>query len=264
MSRRRGFLWGCGAERSSAGVPAAASAAFRMAPTVALAAVAAVLAGCAAPAVPVWRMEASRAVEQAVTSTLTGRARAAQQQWRTAQEAAASAGRADALARVALARCAVEQAALTRDACAAAQPYLADAGPQERAYAAYLGLAQAGEGGAPLAPPTASDLPGPHQAIARGLENGATPAELARLLAAIEDPLARLVAGGVVWQAGRLDAAGVTLLVDTASQQGWRRPLAVWLGVQARLAQAAGDAEAAARARRRLDWVLGPAAAGTP
>lgn len=264
MSRHGRFSWGGGAERSSEGVSAAASMAFRIASMVALAAVAAVLAGCAAPAVPVWRIEASRAVEQAVTSTLTGRSRAAQQQWRTAHEAAASAGRADVLARVALARCAVEQAALTRDACAAAQPYLADAGPQERAYAAYLGLAQAGEGGVSPARPTASDLPGPHQAIARALEAGATPAELARLLAAIDDPLARLVAGGVVWQAGRLDAAGVSLMVDTASQQGWRRPLAVWLGVQARLAEAAGDAEAATRARRRLDWVLGPAATGTP
>lgn len=260
MSRRGWSSWGSGAKRSSA----RASAAFRKASMVAVAAVVAVLAGCAASPVPVWRIEASRAVEQAVASTLTGQTRAAQQQWRTAQQAAASTGRADVLARVALARCAVEQAALARDACAAAQPYLADAGPEERAYAAYLGLAQAGEGGVPPVHSIASDLPGPHQAIARALQAGTAPAELARLLAAIDDPLARLVAGGVVWQAGRLDVEGVSLMVDTASQQGWRRPLAVWLGVQARLAEAAGDADAAARARRRLDWALGPAATGAP
>ncbi|MDM7457630.1 MAG: hypothetical protein P3W97_010365 [Tepidimonas sp.] len=223
----------------------------------------AALAGCAAPTVPAWRIEASHAVEQAVASTLAGRTRAAQQQWRSAQAAAASAGRADALARVALARCAVEQAALARDAsCAAAQPYLADAGPAERAYAAYLALAQAGETASAPAETVINDLPSPHQAIARALHDGAAPAELARLLAAMDDPLARLVAGGLLWHAQRLDAAGVSLMVETASQQGWRRPLAVWLGVQVRLAEAAGDPEGAARAQRRLDWVLGADATG--
>ena len=228
----------------------------------------AALAGCAAPTVPAWRIEASHAVEQAVASTLAGRTRAAQQQWRTAQEAAASAGRADALARVALARCAVEQAALARDAaCAAAQPYLADAGPAERAYAAYLALAHAGEGALLSVRPRVDDLPSPHQAIALALQAGATADELVRLLAAMDDPLARLVAGGLLWHAQRLDAAGVSLMVETASQQGWRRPLAAWLSVQMRLAEAVGDAEVAARARRRLDWVLGseaPDARHTP
>ena len=52
----------------------------------------------------------------------------------------------------------------------------------------------------------------------------------------------------VTWVSS-LDAA---LAVDTASAQGWRRPLIAWLTVQADQAQAAGDAGTAARARRRL------------
>ena len=43
--------------------------------------------------------------------------------------------------------------------------------------------------------------------------------------------------------------------VDTASEQGWRRPLLAWLGVQARLAEQAGQTEEAARIRRRMDLV---------
>ena len=47
----------------------------------------------------------------------------------------------------------------------------------------------------------------------------------------------------------------VAQAVDTASEQGWRRPLLAWLGVQARLAEARGDAPEAARIKRRMDLV---------
>ena len=48
--------------------------------------------------------------------------------------------------------------------------------------------------------------------------------------------------------------AGIVLAVDTASTQGWRRPLLAWLGVQAQRAEAAGDtaAQAAIERRRKL------------
>ena len=52
-----------------------------------------------------------------------------------------------------------------------------------------------------------------------------------------------------------LTPADVTLAVDTASQQGWRRPLLAWLGVQRQLALEAGQTEVAALAQRRMDLV---------
>jgi hypothetical protein len=45
--------------------------------------------------------------------------------------------------------------------------------------------------------------------------------------------------------------------VDTASEQGWRRPLLAWLGVQEKRASDAGDSETAARIRRRIDLISG-------
>ena len=45
---------------------------------------------------------------------------------------------------------------------------------------------------------------------------------------------------------------------DTASAQGWRRPLLAWLDVQARLADERGDAAEAARLRRRMGLVEPP------
>jgi hypothetical protein len=43
--------------------------------------------------------------------------------------------------------------------------------------------------------------------------------------------------------------------VDTASAQGWRRPLLAWLNVQLQRAEKAGDAQEADRLRRRLALV---------
>ena len=79
----------------------------------------------------------------------------------------------------------------------------------------------------------------------------------------MEDPLARLVGAAVSLQSGRADGGVVALAVETASAQGWRRPLLAWLHVQARQAETAGDANAAARIRRRIELVGGGAGAAT-
>jgi hypothetical protein len=69
--------------------------------------------------------------------------------------------------------------------------------------------------------------------------------------------LARLVAVGVLFQAGRASPPAIALAVDTASSQGWRRPLLAWLKVQLELAERAGDSEAAERLRRRIGVAAG-------
>jgi hypothetical protein len=72
-------------------------------------------------------------------------------------------------------------------------------------------------------------------------------------LAGVADPLARLVAAGALLKAGRITPADIAAAVDTASSQGWRRPLLAWLGVQEQRARAAGDAAAVERLRRRIE-----------
>ncbi len=229
----------------------------------AVAATAAVLVGCAAAPTPTWRLELRQAVEQASAASLEGRARVAEHHWRLAHQAASASGQAQALARVTLLRCAVEQAALVWDGCLAALPFLPEAGLAERAYAAHLGVISAPTALADAEAWSAA-LPTDQRPLARALwgpspvADGVTP-----LLRTLTDPLSRLVAGGVAWRAGRLDPAGVDLMVETASAQGWRRPLAAWLAVQVELAERGGDGERAATARRRLDWVLQRPTAGS-
>jgi hypothetical protein len=75
------------------------------------------------------------------------------------------------------------------------------------------------------------------------------------VLAKIEDPLSRLVGASALFKSGGATVSVVALAVDTASDQGWRRPLIAWLNVQADQAKAAGDAATEARVRRRLSLI---------
>lgn len=97
-------------------------------------------------------------------------------------------------------------------------------------------------------------LPAQHRPIANpALRDEAAVAALKD----IEDPLARLVAAGVLMRSGRANPAAVALAVDTASAQGWRRPRPAWLNARLALARKVGDAGEAERLRRRIALILG-------
>jgi hypothetical protein len=113
-----------------------------------------------------------------------------------------------------------------------------DASAAERAYASYLAGRWQGL--------DVALLPEQHRAIVQGKA----------AVAAIADPLSQLVAAGVLMQAGRITPADIKAATDTASDQGWRRPLLVWLGVAHKRASEAGDSAEAARLQRRIDLAL--------
>jgi hypothetical protein len=60
------------------------------------------------------------------------------------------------------------------------------------------------------------------------------------------------MSGGAMLQAGRIAPPDIAVAVDTASSQGWRRPLLAWLGVAAQRAKAIGDTAELARIERRI------------
>jgi hypothetical protein len=198
--------------------------------------VAALLAGCASkPLPPDWQANAKGALDASVDDYLKGHTAASNAEFREARAETTATGRADHVAQVELVRCAAQVASLVFEDCPGYAALADDATPAQRAYAAYL----AGQwDGLDVAL-----LPEQHRAVVGG---GA--------LEAIADPLARLVAAGAQFKASRIMPAGIALAVDTASTQGWRRPLLAWLGVQAQRAEAAGDtaAQAAIERRRKL------------
>lgn len=199
------------------------------------------------PPTPDWQMNAHDSLQRASAAWLAGDAGIEAVEFGRARANVARTGRADLLARLELARCAWRVASLDVTACAGYAALAGDAAPPERAYAAYLaGTATAAD---------AALLPEAHRGV---------PAGGAEAVARIEDPLARLVAAGVVFRSGRATPALLGLASDTASAQGWRRPLLAWLEVQARRAADAGQADEATRLRRRIALVAGPAAPVAP
>lgn len=196
------------------------------------------LAACSSgPKAPDWQMEAKNAMERAVTAYLEGNSRVEVMEFGRARSELSSTGRTDLMARAELLRCASRVASLVLGPCAGFEPLRPDAPAAERAYADYL------EGR--LQPQDIALLPAAQRAAA------AAGADVAAVKG-IADPLSQLVAAGVIFRAGRASPALLQQAVDTASSQGWRRPLLAWLGVQLQVAEKGGDAEAAARLRRRI------------
>jgi len=187
--------------------------------TRALALLAVLVAGCAGgPPPPAWRLEAVSALAAFERHYLRGETQLAELEFARAKQEIRASGRPDLLARAELARCAARAASLEFDGCPGFQALRADAGAEELAYADYL----AGK-----------------RTRARG-----------------EEPLSRLVHAGVALRTGTVTPVQIGQAIDIASAEGWRRPLAAWLEVAARRAEAAGDAEGAARLRRRIALTL--------
>lgn len=210
------------------------------------------LAACgSAPPVPDWKMNAQSSLERATAAYMGGKEAVEKNEFARAREQIAATGKIDLVIRAELIRCAARTAALVFDECAGFEALRADASPGDAAYANYLaGRAQ---------PADAPQLPEPQRAVlAAGSDQAA-----AAVVKAIADPLSQLVAAGALFKAKRATPELVTQAIDTASNQGWRRPLLAWLNVQALRAEKAGDAEEAARVRRRMALVEGAPGTGS-
>ena len=199
------------------------------------------LAACGSnPPPPDWQLNAKAASERSTAAYLTGNARIEAAELARARAEVARTGRADLLARVELTHCAAKVASLVLEPCSAFEALRTDAPAAERAYADYL----AGK----LAVADAALLPQAHRAVANN------PAALQ----GIADPLARQVAAGVLFARQRADPRVIDTAIETASAQGWRRPLLAWLNVELKRAEAVGAAVEAERLRRRIAIVGAP------
>jgi hypothetical protein len=212
----------------------------------ALALVAALSSCSSTPPPPDWQMNAKSSLERAVAAHLSGNQRLEALEYARARSEVARTGRPDLMARIELTRCAAQVASLVFEACPAYDALAPDATAADQAYGRYLsGQANAGD---------AALLPEPQRAAAAGSVG-------ASQLNAIADPVSRLVAAGVALRTRRMQPEAFEVAAQTASAQGWRRPLLAWLNVQVQRAEAAGQGDEAARLRRRVALVLGPAQA---
>ena len=200
-------------------------------------------AGCSVTPAPVWKTDTRAALDAFTETWLQGNSRAADRYFREARASASGTGRPDVVARVELYRCAIGTAGLDFDACAGATAMREDMSAEDAAYAAFLeGRLDASQ---------VPGLPERYRSVAQARDDSAR----LKALHGIDDPVSRLVAAGALFRASQLAPDGLNLAIDTASEQGWRRPLAAYLTVQLKRAEEAGDTAAAAALKKRIELV---------
>ena len=174
-------------------------------------------------------------MDRAVAAYMVGNSRVEAAELARARNQLSRTGRADLLATAELLHCATRVASLVFEPCAGFERLRADASQVQRAYADYL----------------QGRLPAEDNALLPQAQRPAAGGD-ASAFGAIADPLSQLVAAGVLLQTSRASPPVIAQAIDTASSQGWRRPLLAWLGLQARRAEQGGDAQEADRLRRRM------------
>ena len=213
------------------------------------------LTACASsPPPPEWKASAFSALNEFSMAHLSGNTRLADLEFSRAQTEISRTGRLDLMARGELTRCAVHVASLDWTPCTAFDAYAKEASAQEKAYATFLTGDWEGL--------NAELLPVHYRSLVSQsftLQAQGAPAWTqvhASLLQDINDPLTRLIAASVLLKRQQLQASEWHLATDTASAQGWRRPLLAWLGLELKSAQATGKTEVAETIQRRIQVVL--------
>ena len=202
------------------------------------------LGACAGgPMPPEWQTQSHALMERFTLQYLEGMTQLAERSFAQVKAAMASTGRPELAARAELVRCALGTAALDVDACMAYESARADATTEDRVYGDFVTGRGRGQ--------DASKLPGQYRGVAMAHD------EVTRnkAMQKIEDPVSRLVAAGALFRLAQLSPDGLTTAIDTASAQGYRRPLLAYLNVQAKRAESAGDTAALQSIRKRIDLV---------
>jgi hypothetical protein len=203
---------------------------------------ASLLAACASgPTPPAWQADAKGALDRSTAAYLAGETKASDAEMERARRTLTSTGRVDLLARAELMLCAARVASLVFEPCERFEALRTDAPAAERAYADHLAARV-------LSRDDIARLPAAQQAVAGG--EASLPG-----VQSIDDPQARLIAVAVLFQAGKASPQMIDAATETASAQGWRRPLLAWLKVQAMRAEKSGDATETQRLQRRIALV---------
>lgn len=204
------------------------------------------LAGCSSRPAPVWIASGHRHLETFKQDFLTGRAPPITEiHFRNAVEEIKKGGDADLLGKAWLTRMALQVAALA-EMEEGDYPKI-EAGqsvPANRNFYLFLrGNAAAVD---------ISRLSEPYRPFWTAFRNGDS-AKAAFAIAAIEDPLSRLIAAGLAVRHRLETGAILQTAVETASRNGWKKALLAWLERLKSFHEAAGDSAGATAVSRRID-----------
>ena len=203
------------------------------------------LAACGGKPPPDWKMNAVSALEGYEKRWLEGESQVAELGFARARAEIARTGRLDLAARAELIRCATRVASLDFAPCGEYDKLAAYAIPADAAYARFLGGDWQGL--------EAKQLPTQYSSLLGAKDEN----QRNRAAQEISDPLSRLIAAALLFKTTQITPETLAKAAETASEQGWRRPLLAWLHVQLKRAEAMGDEAATAKLKKQIELVYG-------
>jgi len=188
--------------------------------------------GSKGPPVPDWKTDSANYIERYKKAYLMGENTLADGYFKHALDATSGAGRVAETARLWLIQCALNKASLVSDNCETyAKLSQADSTAEDRAYYQFLT--------GTWVQLDVKSLPAQYVPILKLASGDAAPSNA--VLKAIPDPLSRLIGASILLSRKQADDATLALAAETASDQGWRRPLLVYLKLQETRAKDRGD-----------------------
>ncbi|HYP68341.1 MAG TPA: lipoprotein [Thiobacillaceae bacterium] len=199
--------------------------------------------GSKGPPVPDWKTDSANYIERYKKAYLMGENTLADRQFTQALDATSGAGRIAETARLWLIQCALHKASLETDNCETyANLAQSDSTPADRAY--YLFLTGRWD------QLDVKFLPSQYAPLLKAATGDAALSNAA--LNAIADPLSRLIGASLLLNRKQTDDATLALAAETASDQGWRRPLLVYLKLEETRARERGDTTAQSQLAVRI------------
>lgn len=193
------------------------------------------------PKPPDWKLDSVSLMERYKKAELKGENKLADSYFQQALAATSSTARIEESARLHLARCATRQASLSFEPCTG---YIElarfGATSEDDAYHRFISAQWDGM--------DAGKLPAQYRDFATNRD----PAKNYGIIQKIDDPLSRLIAISVAVMRRQVNDATLKLATDTASEQGWRKPLLVYLKLQETQAGSRGDASELEKLRARI------------
>lgn len=173
--------------------------------------------GSGGPTVPDWKSDSVELIERYKKHALLGESTLAERYFQQAIRATGGAGRVSETARLWLVRCATRRATLLEDNCDEyAELARIQTTEEDRTYYQFITFNWSAL--------DTSKLPPHYAALVR-----AEPARTNTQIGAIADPFSRLLAASLTTLRKQADTETLSLAAETASSQGWRQPLLIYL-----------------------------------
>ncbi len=205
--------------------------------------------GCSsAPPVPDWLNASSNQLETYKKSYLGGKDKIAALQFKSAVAEVKKSGDLEVLGRTYLIRMALETAVLA-DMENAEYLKIATVSPNRQNGNFYFFL------NGKLEQTDVDLLPSQYRDFASALKSGGGPGDRLRAIEKMNDPLSRLIAIGILVRLHQDDEALLKKAVETASAQGWKKALLVYLSRLKSLHEAKQDRSQAQAVSDRLELI---------